>query len=123
MTTRGAFGAETSYIGGPDAPDLWSANRLFGVAALGCTFAIAPKASHTGMMLPSVVSAMAATSCLVQMRIPSAYLIHALRLCVSGSETDNGIIGDRVPVGTSVSRRVSARPDPPSCRLRVIGGF
>jgi len=63
------------------------------------------------MMLPSVVSAMAATSCLVQMRIPSAYLIHALRLCVSGCETDNGIIGDRVPVGTSVSRRVSARPD------------
>lgn len=123
MTTRGAFGPETSYIGGLDGPDHWPARHSFVSVALGCTFATTPKAACTGMMLPSVVSAMAATSCLVQMQVPSAYLIHALRLHVSGSETDNGIIGDRVPVGTSVSRRVSARPDPPSCRLRVIGGF
>jgi hypothetical protein len=74
-------------------------------------------------MLPSVVSAMAATSCLVQMRFRSAYFIHPLRLQVSGSETNNGIIGDRVSVGTSASRRVLARPDHPSCKLRVIGGF
>lgn len=99
MTTRGAFGAETSYIGGPDAPDLWSANRLFDVAALGCTFAIAPKASHTGMMLPSVVSAVAATSCLVQMQVPSAYLCNALGHLVSGSESSYGIMGTASRVG------------------------
>jgi len=76
------------------------------------------------MMLPSVVSAVAATSCLVQMRVPSAYLSSALRQQVSGSEAANDIIGDRVPAGTSASHRVSARPFPPfaGCAYSVAVG-
>ncbi len=50
------------------------------------------------MMLPSVVSAVAATSCLVQMRLPCAYLTRVLRQRMSGDEASGGIIGDRVPV-------------------------
>ena len=49
------------------------------------------------MMLPSVVSAIAATSCLVQMRFPCAYLTRVLKQRVSGDEASCGIIGDRVP--------------------------
>lgn len=49
------------------------------------------------MMLPSVVSAVAATSCLVQVRFPRAYLNGVLRQQVSGDESCIGIIGDRVP--------------------------
>jgi hypothetical protein len=51
---------------------------------------------------------------------PSAYLINALRKQVSGCEAANDIFGDRVPAGTSVSRRFQARPYPPSSRLCVI---
>ena len=47
-------------------------------------------------MLPSVVSALAATSYLVQERFPSAYLVGALRW-LSGDQDLLGIIGDRVP--------------------------
>jgi len=35
--------------------------------------------SRTGVMLPSVVGASAATLCQVQKRLPCAYLINALR--------------------------------------------
>lgn len=72
------------------------------------------------MLLPSVVSAVAATSCLVQMQFPSAYLCSALGQRVSGSKSAYGIFGDRVPDGTSVSHRVSARPDPPLRRFCII---
>ena len=33
-----------------------------------------------------------------------------------------GIFGDRVPVGTSVSPRFHAQPDPPLCKFRFSGG-
>src|SRR5690625_227486 len=46
---------------------------------------------------PSAVSAVAATSCLVQIRFPCACLTGALRQSVSGDEASGGIIGDRVP--------------------------
>lgn len=63
---------------------------------------------HAGMMLPSVVSAEAATSCLVQMQFPSAYLCSVLGQRLPGIKSAYGIFGDRVPDGTSVSRRFGA---------------
>ena len=48
-------------------------------------------------VLPSVVSALAATLYPVQERFPRAYLSGALRL-LSGDQVPPGIIGDRVPV-------------------------
>lgn len=50
------------------------------------------------MMLPSVVSAVAATSCLVQMQFPSAYLCSVLGQRLPGIKSAYGIFGDRVPV-------------------------
>lgn len=60
------------------------------------------------MMLPSVVSAEAATSCLVQMQFPSAYLCSVLGQRLPGIKSAYGIFGDRVPDGTSVSLRFGA---------------
>ena len=58
---------------------------------------------HAGIMLPSVVSAVAATSCLVQMQFPSGYLCSVLGQSLPGIKSTHGIFGDRVPDGISVS--------------------
>ena len=65
--------------------------------------------SRTGVMLPSVVGAVAATSCQVQERFPRAYLVSALGWD-SGACTAAASSGTASRVGTSESLRGSARP-------------
>jgi len=59
--------------------------------------------SRTGVMLPSVVGASAATSCLVQERFPRAYLMCALRQGVWVLAVYPASSGTASRVGTSVT--------------------
>ena len=100
-------------------PDFAAANapdRLSGLSACSVSFKTSFATVHRGasqaeMVLPSVVSAVAATSCQVQVRFPRAYLYARARLVSDTSRVpaSSGTASRLcVPAGTSVSHRFEA---------------
>gem|GEM_PF-5896881 len=67
--------------------------------------------SRTGVMLPSVVGASAATSCQVQKRFPCAYLRRRPQNGGLGTSGFTASSGTASRVGTSVNQRHRARPN------------